>query len=123
MLGFLAAAIIGAAVAAVGGAVTMRLFHTSAPLLSIWHVWFLSDGLGIITIAPLLIGLGRLGDELPSWREFIEGTLALLVLAAMATYNLTQIIDEESAALVISFKNTQVRDGIRLRRHARRRFR
>src|SRR5262245_35169272 len=56
-LGFLVAAILGAATAAIFGAVAMRLFHTTAPLLDIWRVWFLSDGLGILTIAPLLICL------------------------------------------------------------------
>ena len=90
VLGFLAAAAIGAAAGAVGGAMTMRLFHTSAPLLSIWHVWFLSDGLGIVTIAPLLIGLGQLTRELPSWRESIEGSLALVVLTVMTLYVFTQ---------------------------------
>ena len=46
---------------AIGGALTMGLFHTDAPLLSIWRVWFLPDGLGIVTVAPLVIGLGRTG--------------------------------------------------------------
>jgi integral membrane sensor domain MASE1 len=57
VLGFLLSATLGAAIAAIGGAITMRLFHTTAPVLSIWRVWFASDGLGIVTIAPLLIGL------------------------------------------------------------------
>ena len=37
VLGFLLAATIGAAATAVGGAITMRLFHTTAPVLSIWQ--------------------------------------------------------------------------------------
>jgi integral membrane sensor domain MASE1 len=44
VLGFLAAATIATATAAVGGAVTMDLFHTDAPLLSIWRVWFFPTG-------------------------------------------------------------------------------
>src|SRR5262245_21773337 len=58
-LGFFLAAALGAAIAAIGGAVAIRLFHRTAPLLDIWSVWFLSDGLGILTIAPLLIGLAH----------------------------------------------------------------
>ena len=80
--GFLLAATLGAATAAVGGAVAMRLFHTTAPLLDIWRVWFVSDGLGIVTIAPLLIGLARTAHDLPKLPEIAEGVLALLVLAA-----------------------------------------
>ena len=63
VLGFLVAAILATATAAVGGAIAMDLFHTDAPLLSIWRVWFLSDGLGIVTVAPLIIGLGQLAHE------------------------------------------------------------
>src|SRR5262245_20407922 len=86
VLGFLAAATIAAAAAAIGGALTMGQFHSQAPLLSIWRVWVLSDGLGIVTVAPLVIGLGRLAHEpLPS-RELTEGALALAVLAFMSAF-------------------------------------
>jgi PAS domain S-box-containing protein len=81
-LGFLLAAALGAATAAIGGAAAMRLFHTTAPMLDIWSVWFLSDGLGILTIAPLLIGLARGLYDVPNQAEIAEGVIALLVLAA-----------------------------------------
>jgi PAS domain S-box-containing protein len=84
VLGFLLAATLGAAIAAIGGAITMRLFHTTAPLLSIWRVWFASDGLGIVTIAPLLIGLFQTMRERRPLRELIEGGVALGTLAAMS---------------------------------------
>jgi PAS domain S-box-containing protein len=86
VLGFLAAATIATATAAVGGAVTMDLFHTDAPLLSIWRVWFLSDGLGIVTVAPLVIGLGRLAHRPVPRRELAEGALALTALAALSAF-------------------------------------
>ncbi len=86
VLGFLVAATLAAATAAVGGAIAMDLFHTDAPLLSIWRVWFLSDGLGIVTVAPLIVGLGQLAHERPSRRELIEGALALVVLALMSAF-------------------------------------
>jgi hypothetical protein len=89
VLGFLLAAAFGAATAAIGGAITMRLFHTTAPVLSIWSVWFASDGLGIVTSAsetaeiaasiqstdgvyfvPALTGLGA-----PNWEARARGTI------------------------------------------------
>ena len=59
MLGLLAAAIVGTAVSGIGGTAGYVLFHSStAPVLTIWYHWFTSDALGILTVAPLLIGLG-----------------------------------------------------------------
>ena len=81
VLGFLLAATLGAATAAIGGAITMKLFHTTAPVLSIWRVWFASDGLGIVTIAPLLIGLAQIVRERPPRRELVDGAVALVILA------------------------------------------
>ena len=85
-MGFVATAALAAATAAIGGAVAMGLFHSAAPLLSIWRAWFLADGLGIVTIAPLVIGLGRLmRDPLPR-RALSEGALALALLALMSAF-------------------------------------
>lgn len=81
VLGFLAAAGLAAATAAVGGAASMRLFHVTAPVFDIWRSWFLSDALGIITIAPLAIGIAQLVRQPPPWREAIEGIAALALLA------------------------------------------
>jgi len=58
VLGLAAAAITGAAVSGIGGAVAYKLFHsTTTSMLTTWQHWFASDGLGIITVAPLLIEL------------------------------------------------------------------
>ena len=86
VLGFLAAATLAAATAAVGGAIAMDVFHTDAPLLSIWRVWFLSSGLGIVTVAPLIIGLGQLAQEPLPRRELMEGALALVALALLSAF-------------------------------------
>ena len=60
MLGLLAAAIVGTAVSGVGGTAGYVLFQGSTtPALTIWYHWFASDALGILTVAPLLIGLYR----------------------------------------------------------------
>jgi PAS domain S-box-containing protein len=82
VLGFFAATAIATAVSAVGGALTMTTFHASAPLIDVWRTWFLSDAVGIVVVAPLLIALRQLTRELPTRAQLIEwgGVLALTVL-------------------------------------------
>src|ERR1700760_867972 len=58
VLGLLMGAIIATAASGVAGALGFKyLEHSAAPLLTTWHHWFASDALGIITVAPLLIGI------------------------------------------------------------------
>ena len=79
VLGFFAAAAVATATAATGAAGAMELFGPStAEFLNIWKVWFASDALGIITVAPLLIGVAAAARDAPAWREFLEGTLAVV---------------------------------------------
>ena len=79
VLGLLTAAIIGTAVSGIGGTAGFKYFHSSsAPLLTIWQHWSASDALGIITVAPLLIGLASLKRE-PASGENLEGVIALAV--------------------------------------------
>jgi PAS domain S-box-containing protein len=85
VLGLLAAAIVGTAVSGIGGTVGYKLFHSStASTLTIWQHWFASDALGIVAVAPLLIGLASAARDPPSKSELIEGILALVALAAMS---------------------------------------
>ena len=84
--GFFAAAGIAAAVSAIGGAATMTLLHSPASFWDAWRVWFLSDGIGIVVVAPVLIELGRLWREPPSRGEIIEGVGVLALLALIAVY-------------------------------------
>jgi signal transduction histidine kinase len=85
VLGLVAAAIIGAAVSGLGGTAGFRLFHTAdAPLLTTWQHWFASDGLGIITVAPLLIELASSRRDRLSRSELIEGVLAVVALALVS---------------------------------------
>jgi PAS domain S-box-containing protein len=89
VLGLLASAAVASAVAAVAAAGAMSVFGPSAaPALSVWWDWFGADALGIITVAPLLIGLAAAVRDAPSWRELIEGTLALVMLAATSHFAL-----------------------------------
>jgi signal transduction histidine kinase len=77
----LAAAIAGTVISGIGGAFAYNLFHSpDAPMLTTWWHWFASDALGIITVAPLVIGLAAAArDPLPR-SQFIEGITALLLL-------------------------------------------
>jgi signal transduction histidine kinase len=82
VLGLTAAAIIGTAVSGVGGAITFKLFHSATtPILTTWQHWFASDGLGIITVAPLLIELASASRDRPPWSELVEGALTVAALA------------------------------------------
>ena len=82
VVGFFAAAVAGTATAAAGASIAMNLFGPStAGLLDVWKVWFPSGALGVITVAPLLIGVAAAVRDVPSWREVLEGTFAVVVVA------------------------------------------
>ena len=82
VLGFFLAIGVGTAVSGIGGTVGFILFHSSeAPVLTTWLNWFASDALGVVTVAPLVIGIARTLHDLPERRELAEGMLALVVLA------------------------------------------
>jgi signal transduction histidine kinase len=85
VLGLFAAAIVGTAVSGIGGTVGYVLFQSSpASILTIWYHWFTSDVLGIITVAPLLIGLALAARDPPPRREVIEGVVALAALTLLS---------------------------------------
>jgi PAS domain S-box-containing protein len=85
VLVLLVAAIAGTAASGIGGTAGFVYFHGStAPILTIWRHWFASDALGIITVAPLLIGLASSARDPPPRGEVIEGIITLMALAAMS---------------------------------------
>jgi signal transduction histidine kinase len=87
VLGLAAVAIIATAVSGVGGAITFKLFHsTTTPILTTWQHWFVSDGLGIIAVAPLLIELASAARDRPPLSELVEGTLAVAGLALVSGF-------------------------------------
>ena len=86
VVGLLLAAIVGTAISAIGGAVTYKLFQPSATMLTTWQHWFASDVIGIIIVAPLIIGLTAAIRQPPPRSELIEGTAALLALAVMTAF-------------------------------------
>ena len=85
VVGFYAAAAIGPALSGAVATVGFILFHKSdAPVLTIWLNWLASDALGIIMVAPLLIGLRGLRHNPPERWEVVEGTLTLAALAVVS---------------------------------------
>ena len=84
VLVLLAAAIAGTAISGIGGAVAYKLFHSpTAPMFMTWRHWFASDVVGVISVAPLVIGLTAALREPPPRSELIEGIAALVALAVM----------------------------------------
>ena len=53
----------------------------SAPMFNTWQHWFASDFVGIIAVAPLVVGLAAVVRRPSPRSEVIEGTLGLLALA------------------------------------------
>jgi len=85
VIALVGAAIVATALSGVGGAAVFKLFHSaSAPVLTAWQQWFASDGLGIITVAPLLIELASTWRDRLSLGELVEGVLAVAALALVS---------------------------------------
>jgi signal transduction histidine kinase len=83
VVGLLAAAVIGAVPSSLGAAITLRLaLGPPVSLLTTAEHWFASVFAGIITVAPLVIGIaGALRQPPPPRSEWIEATVALVALA------------------------------------------
>ena len=91
VIGLVVAAIAGTAVSAIGGTIGIRVFHNpAAPLLSTWQTWFASDGLGIITVAPLLIEFVSISRDRLTREERVEGVLAVALLALVSSLAIFQ---------------------------------
>ena len=87
VFGLVAAAVLATAISGIGGAITFKLFHSSAtPVMTTWQHWFASDGLGIITVAPLLIEIGSATRDRPPLSELVEGMLAVAALALVSGF-------------------------------------
>jgi signal transduction histidine kinase len=85
VLGLLVAAIVGTAVSGIGGTAGFVLFNGStAPVLTIWYHWVTSDALGIVSVAPVLIGLVSAARDSPPRSEVIEGVAVLVALTFLS---------------------------------------
>jgi integral membrane sensor domain MASE1 len=93
VLGFLAAAGLATAASALGGALTIVSLHTPAPLWEVWRAWFLSDGVGLVVIGSLVIGLGQMWREPPTREEQLEGLGWVALMAFLSAYLTAQRAD------------------------------
>jgi PAS domain S-box-containing protein len=85
VVGFFAAAAVATAVSGIGGAMGFVLFHSSGtPFLVTWLNWLASDAIGVVTIAPLIIGLAHTLYDRPAKPQIAEGLLTLAVLAMLS---------------------------------------
>jgi PAS domain S-box-containing protein len=87
VIGLFAATIAGTAVSGIIGTMGFVWFHgatTAVP--TIWFHWFVSDALGTLTVAPLVIGLASLIRNVPSAREAAESALALTVVSLLCAF-------------------------------------
>lgn len=83
LAGFIAASLAATALAALGAALALQwLVGVDRALLSLWGIWLESDLLGIITVAPLLVGIASAVQDRYRIRRSIEGVLILLLIAA-----------------------------------------
>jgi len=82
VLGFFLATGVATLVSGVGGAAGFALFHGSeAPFLATWLHWFASDAVGVVAVAPLVIGIVCALRDVPDLSELVEGVCILAVLA------------------------------------------
>jgi len=104
VLGFFAATAVATGTAALGAAGAMKHFGPStASFLDVWKVWFASDALGVITVAPLLIGVAAAVREVPSPRELLEGTFAVVIVSVANGFALALFAGSWSLVAPASF--------------------
>jgi PAS domain S-box-containing protein len=84
VLALFGATVVATSLSGIAGTIGFVLFHgsTASPPV-IWFHWFSSDAIGIITAAPLAIGLASLMRNFPPRREIAEGGFALVVVSLM----------------------------------------
>jgi signal transduction histidine kinase len=84
VLGFLAATAVGVTASSLGAAVTLRLaLGPPVTVLTVAEHWFASVFIGVTAVAPLVIEVACAVRHPPPRSDFIEGTVALMALAAV----------------------------------------
>ena len=90
VFGLLGATIAGTAPSSLAAAVASRLcLGPAAPILTTWLHWWTGVAVGVVTVAPLIIGFCAAMRDPPSRSEQIEGAGGLLTLAAMTGVMIT----------------------------------
>jgi PAS domain S-box-containing protein len=94
VFGLIVAAAVSAAVSGIGGTAGFIFFHSSAtPIPTVWQHWFVADALGIVAVAPVLIGLASAIRNPPAKRELVEAlaVIAMVVVTAwLAVFRLQE---------------------------------
>jgi PAS domain S-box-containing protein len=84
VFGLFGATIITAVFTGIVGTLGFVFFHPSvSPATTIWRHWFVSEALGTITVAPLVVGLASFLRDAPPRREIAEGTFALALVGTL----------------------------------------
>lgn len=90
VLSFILAISIACAAAGMIAMVGAMLFHNlGAPAHAIWLNWSLSDGLGALTVAPMIVGAAHAVRTRPPPAEVLEGLLAITALAVVSVVTLS----------------------------------
>ena len=85
VLGLFAAAVAGTAVASTWWTFVYYWLYVSLnEPMATWLHWVVSDFAGIVSVAPLVIGIATVLRQPPAWREAMESLVALAVLGAMS---------------------------------------
>ena len=83
-LWFVVAAASSTAISAAAASLTITLIgQSTAPLLNLWEAWWLSDAIGILTLAPFIVAVSQFDNVPRAWRE---GAVALAVLVAITGF-------------------------------------
>jgi integral membrane sensor domain MASE1 len=83
MLALMAAAIVGTAVSGVAGTLGNKLaYNPDGPAWVVWWQWVTSGAIGIVAVAPLIIGFVTALRTPPPRRELIKGVVAVIAVAA-----------------------------------------
>jgi integral membrane sensor domain MASE1 len=84
VIGLFAATIVAAMMSGLVGTLGVVLFQapTASPA-TVWSHWLVSETVGSITVAPLVIGLASFLRRAPPKREIAEGAFALAIVATL----------------------------------------
>jgi PAS domain S-box-containing protein len=84
VLGFFAATAIASAITAVAVAMAISLVEPTTFPVHVWRLWFAACALGVVTVAPLLVGLTDVLREGLPRRELIEGCAGFIMVTALS---------------------------------------
>jgi integral membrane sensor domain MASE1 len=91
VVGFFLATALATSMSGIAGAAGIVLFHSSeASMLTVWMRWLASDAIGVVTVAPLMIGLIRILSAPAERSEILEGVASLFLLAVVSTFSFGQ---------------------------------